>query len=90
MVFNGTQIWQLLVSGGLSGVGSFTLFTALALTTVASATTVKSLDVGIATLIAILFLGEVLNWPVGLGILIIVAGVLVVQTGTSRPLQEAS
>ena len=79
--FSVIQLGQLAAAGGLSGLGSLTLAAAMALTTVASATTLKSADVGIASLIAILFLGEAINLPVGLGILLIIGGVLVVQSG---------
>ncbi|MFQ5610571.1 MAG: DMT family transporter [Anaerolineae bacterium] len=83
--FSSTQIWQLFSAGGLSAIGNWTLSAAFVLTVVASVTTLKSLDIVIASLLAIFFLGEVLNLPVGLGILIIIAGVLLVQTGMARP-----
>lgn len=53
--------------------------TALSLTTVASATTLNSLQVPLAPLIAWVFVGEQMNGLIGLGILLVLAGVIVVQ-----------
>ncbi len=79
--FSAGEVWRLFLAGGLSGLGSITLFTAFAFTTVASATTLKSLDTGLASLIAVFALSEAINWPVGLGLILIVGGALVVQMG---------
>lgn len=79
--FSAGEVWRLFLAGGLSGLGSITLFTAFAFTTVASATTLKSLDTGLASLIAVFALSEAINWPVGLGLVLIVGGALVVQMG---------
>lgn len=87
--FSLTQIWQLLVSGGLSAAGNFTLTAALALATVASVTTLKSLDIVITSLIAVLFLGEILNLPIVMGIILIVGGVFIVQAGKMVPTSVA-
>jgi uncharacterized membrane protein len=83
--FSSTQIWQLIIAGGLSALGNFTLAASAALTTVASMTTLKSLDVVIASMVAIFFLGEVMNLPVGTGILLLVGGIIIVQTGKAPP-----
>lgn len=77
--FSTPAFWSLLSAGLLLGVAQYLLFTAFVLTTVASASTIKTLDVGIATLIAVLLLGEVINLPMSVGILLIVGGVAVVQ-----------
>ena len=70
---------SLLVAGTFSAVALVCLTTALSLTTVASAATLNSLQVALAPLIAWLFLGEELNLAMGMGILLILAGVVVVQ-----------
>jgi drug/metabolite transporter (DMT)-like permease len=69
----------LLAAGAFSAAALICLTTALALTTVASATTLNSLQVAIAPLIAWIFLGEELNAAIGVGILLILAGVIIVQ-----------
>ncbi|MGQ9493798.1 MAG: DMT family transporter [Anaerolineae bacterium] len=75
--------WNIMASAALAGVlgmvGLFSLTSALALTTVASASTLNSLQVGLAPLIAWLFLGEGMNQWMALGILLIMGGVIVVQ-----------
>jgi drug/metabolite transporter (DMT)-like permease len=83
--FSPTQLWQLIIAGGLSALGNFTLAAAAALTTVASMTTLKSLDVVIGSIVAISFLGEVMNLPVGTGILLLVGGIIMVQAGKGQP-----
>lgn len=77
--FSTAAFWSLLSAGLLFGVAQYLLFTSFALTTVASASTIKTFDVGIATLVAVLLLGEVINLPIGIGILLIIGGILVVQ-----------
>jgi drug/metabolite transporter (DMT)-like permease len=72
-------ILDLLVAGTFSAVALVCLTTALHLTTVASATTLNSLQVAFAPLIAWLFLGEPLNLVIGIGILLILVGVIIVQ-----------
>jgi drug/metabolite transporter (DMT)-like permease len=57
--------------------------TALSLTTVASATTLNSLQIGLAPLFAWLFLGERLTPLMGVAILLIVGGVVLVQRARS-------
>lgn len=82
--FTSTQFWQLMVSGGLSAAGNFTISAAFIYATVASVTTLKSLDTVIASVIAVFFLDEILNLPIGLSIILIVVGVLTVQIGSSK------
>jgi len=72
-------ILSLLAAGTFSAVALVCLTTALALTTVASATTLNSIQVALAPLVAWGFLGEELNLASGLGIVLILAGVIVVQ-----------
>lgn len=84
--FSSTQIWQLIFAGALSALGNFTLAAASALTTVASITTLKSLDVVIGSIVAISFLGEVMNLPVAAGILLLVGGIIIVQAGKAPSL----
>lgn len=69
----------LLVAGVFSAAALISLTMALNLTTVASATTLNSLQVAIAPVIAWIFLGEDLNLAAAVGILIILAGVIIVQ-----------
>lgn len=86
--FTATQYWQLMISGGLSAAGNFTISAAFIYTTVASVTTLKSLDTVIATVIAVVFLGEIINLPIGLSILLILIGILNVQIGISKKKAE--
>lgn len=83
--FSPSELGKLTLAGVLSGLGSFTLFTAFAFTTVASVTTLKSLDTGLASLIAVLMLGEAVNLPIGIGLLLILGGAFVVQMGKPAP-----
>ena len=69
----------LLVAGVFSATALISLTMALNLTTVASATTLNSLQVAIAPVIAWIFLGEDLNLAAAVGILIILVGVTIVQ-----------
>ena len=69
----------LLVAGVFSAAALISLTMALNLTTVASATTLNSLQVAIAPVIAWIFLGENLNLAAAVGILIILVGVIIVQ-----------
>ena len=70
---------SLLVAGVFSAAALISLTMALNLTTVASATTLNSLQVAIAPVIAWIFLGEDLNLAAAVGILIILVGVIIVQ-----------
>ncbi len=70
---------SLFVSGVMLGVAQVCLYRAFELTSVASASTVKVLDVLIATVLATTILGEVLNIPGALGIAVLLIGVVVVQ-----------
>jgi drug/metabolite transporter (DMT)-like permease len=87
--FTSIELGQLILAGTLSAIGNLTLSVAFLSITVASATTLKNIDVVIASIIAIIFLGEVLNVPVGLGVFLIIAGVIVVQMGKDRSLEVA-
>ena len=69
----------LLAAGVFSAAALISLTMALNLTTVASATTLNSLQVAIAPVIAWIFLGEDLNLAAAVGILTILAGVIIVQ-----------
>jgi drug/metabolite transporter (DMT)-like permease len=69
----------LLVAGVFTAAALISLTLALNLTTVASATTLNSLQVAIAPVIAWIFLGEDLNLAAAAGILTILVGVIVVQ-----------
>jgi DME family drug/metabolite transporter len=70
---------SLLVAGTFSAVALVCITTALALTTVASATTLNTIQVALAPLIAWMFLGEEPDLVGGLGIVLILVGVIVVQ-----------
>lgn len=67
------------IAGVLGMMALVSLTSALALTTVASANALNSLQVGLAPLIAWLFLGENMNAWAALGIVLIMGGVIVVQ-----------
>jgi uncharacterized membrane protein len=70
---------SLLIAGVFTSAALVSLTLALNLTTVASATTLNSLQVAIAPVIAWIFLGENLNLAAVVGILTILVGVIVVQ-----------
>jgi drug/metabolite transporter (DMT)-like permease len=70
---------SLLIAGAFSAAALISLTMALNLTTVASATTLNSLQVAIAPVIAWIFLSENLNLAASLGILTILVGVIIVQ-----------
>jgi drug/metabolite transporter (DMT)-like permease len=72
-------VLSLLVAGVFSAVALICLTTALDLTTVASATTLNSLQVAFAPLIAWAFLDETLTLVLASGILLIMVGAIVVQ-----------
>jgi drug/metabolite transporter (DMT)-like permease len=71
----------LLTAGVFSAAALVSLTLALNLTTVASATTLNSLQVAIAPVLAWIFLGEEMNLVAAAGILTILVGVIVVQRG---------
>jgi len=67
-------------TAGLFGtVALVSMTSALAFTSVASANAINSLQVGLAPLMAWLFVGEGMNAPMSVGILLIMVGVVVVQ-----------
>ncbi len=79
----GDVVLSLLSAGLFNAVALISITSALALTTVVSATTLNSLQLALAPLIAWLFLGEELNLLMGAGILLILVGVLIVQRARS-------
>jgi drug/metabolite transporter (DMT)-like permease len=79
---------NLLIAGVLSAAALISLTIALNLTTVASATTLNSLQVAIAPVIAWLFLAESLTLISAVGILTVLAGVIIVQRGRIAPQQD--
>jgi drug/metabolite transporter (DMT)-like permease len=74
---------SLLLAGLLNAVALVSITTALSLATVASATTLNSLQIGLAPLFAWLFLDERLTLFMGVAILLIVGGVVLVQRARS-------
>ena len=70
---------NVLIAGLFNTVALVSITSALSLTRVASATTLNSLQVGLAPLIAWVFVGERMTPLIGLGILLIMGGVIVVQ-----------
>jgi drug/metabolite transporter (DMT)-like permease len=70
---------SLAMAGLLNAVALVSITTALSLTNVANAVTINTLQTGLAPLLAWLILGEQPNGVTALGILLIVAGVVVVQ-----------
>ncbi|MBU0703742.1 MAG: DMT family transporter [Chloroflexi bacterium] len=75
---------SLLLAGLLNTVALVSITTALSLTSVASATTLNSLQIGLAPLFAWLFLGEQLGSLMAAGVLLICVGVIVVQRAHSE------
>ncbi len=73
------DIRTLLLAGVMTALGQYMIFAALKRTTVASASTLKSLDVVFTSLVAVVLLGEVINLSIGLAILLIFAGAIIVQ-----------
>ena len=80
---------SLLIAGVFTSAALVSLTLALNQTTVASATTLNSLQVAIAPLIAWIFLGETMNLMAVAGILLILGGVIIVQR-TRVALQQDS
>jgi drug/metabolite transporter (DMT)-like permease len=81
-------VLSLLAAGVFSAVALICLTTALDLTTVASATTLNSLQVAIAPLIAWFFLGEVLDLVLAAGILLIMVGAIIVQRARATAAED--
>jgi drug/metabolite transporter (DMT)-like permease len=75
---------SLLLAGLLNAVALVSITTALSLTSVASATTLNSLQIGLAPLFAWLLLGEQPELLMAMGILLIAVGVVIVQRANSR------
>ena len=83
-LYGGTSVpvlATLLAAGVFSAAALVSLTLALNQTTVASATTLNSLQVAMGPVLAWLFLGEGLNLVAAAGILTILAGVIMVQRG---------
>ena len=70
---------NVLIAGLFNTVALVSIVSALSLTSVASATTINSLQVGLAPLVAWVFVGERMTWLMGLGILLTMGGVILVQ-----------
>jgi len=75
---------NVLVAGLFNMVALIGITSAFALTSVASASTLNSLQGGMAPLIAWAFTGEEMNLWMGLGILLILGGVIVVQRARGK------
>jgi drug/metabolite transporter (DMT)-like permease len=72
--------WRILAVGMLMGGGSFALlFIGLETSTPSAAGIVSQLSVPIATLLSVAVLGERIHWRRGLGIVLSIAGVLIVM-----------
>lgn len=78
------EVMSLLFAGVLNLVAQVTLATALTLTSVASASVISTLQVGLGPLLAAIFLREPLGWQSGAGILLIMGGVMVAQVARAR------
>jgi drug/metabolite transporter (DMT)-like permease len=72
-------LFSALVAGLFNMLALVGITSALSLTSVVSASTLNSLQVGLAPLIAWVFVGEEMNPLMGMGILLILAGVMVAQ-----------
>jgi len=73
----------LLLAGLCNTVALIGITIALAQTSVASATTLSTLQIALAPLLAWLFLGEPMSLGIGAGILVIAGGIIVVQRARS-------
>lgn len=92
-LYGGTSVGThltLLGAGVFSAAALVSLTLALNMTTVASATTLNSLQVTIAPVIAWIFLGEDLNLVAAAGILTILIGVTLVQRGKLAVQQDGT
>jgi DME family drug/metabolite transporter len=74
-----TLVGNVLLAGLFNMLASIAITTALGLTSVASAATLGSLQVGLAPILAWFFLKEEMNLFIAIGILLILTGVIVVQ-----------
>jgi drug/metabolite transporter (DMT)-like permease len=73
-------LWRMIVVGLLMGGGTFALtFVGLKTTTPSAFAVVSQLGVPISTLLSVIMLGERIRWRRGLGILLTLAGALVVM-----------
>jgi len=79
--FSPLHTGQLLLSGIFSGIGGLLLSAAFLYTSVAIVTTIKSIDVALATVLAVLLLGESISVLIVSGIVLILGGVLIVIAG---------
>jgi drug/metabolite transporter (DMT)-like permease len=75
----GDVLLSLIAAGMFNGAAVISVTTALAFTTVASAMTINSLQVGLGPLIAWIFLGEDLGPLMAVGIALVLVGVIIVQ-----------
>ncbi len=73
------SVRTLLIAGVMTALGQYLIFAAVKRTTVASASTLKSLDVVFTSLVAVALLGEVISLSIALAIVLIFAGTIVVQ-----------
>lgn len=76
------------LAGLFAMVALISITTAVGLTSLASATTLLSLQVGLAPLLASLFLQERMNLTIGAGIVLIMTGVIIVQLHRTIPEQK--
>jgi DME family drug/metabolite transporter len=74
---------NVIMAGGFNMLALISITTALGLTSVASATTLGSLQVGLAPIFAWLLIKEEMNLLIGIGIVLILTGVIVVQINRS-------
>ncbi|GFN36747.1 DMT family transporter [Tepidimicrobium xylanilyticum] len=72
-------ISKFIFAGLFGALAIISITTATSLTQVASATTINSTQTAIAPILAMILLGEKVNLEVGLGIILIMAGVMIVQ-----------
>jgi drug/metabolite transporter (DMT)-like permease len=85
--FPSAQLQPLILAGAITGIANYLLFSAFAYTSVASGSALKTLDTLLASLAAVLFLGETFNFLVASGIVITVAGIFWVQLSRPQPSQ---
>jgi drug/metabolite transporter (DMT)-like permease len=72
-------LFNVLVAGVFNAAALISLTSAFSLTSVVSASTISSLQLGLAPLFAWLFVGERINLWMGLGVMLIMGGVMLVQ-----------
>lgn len=75
-------VLMLVLSGAATGLSWLCYYRALALAPASRVAPIDKLSVALVALLAVVFLGEALTWRLALGVGLVVAGVLVLATGS--------